>query len=71
MKKWTADFGNDPNDDYNLVVEILCDDEEIAIVQKRNNEMEIKWYPNKDEIIIPLDWFLDLLQEAQKRLMKE
>lgn len=35
MERWSADFVNNPNEDYNLMVEILYDEEEIAVVKKR------------------------------------
>lgn len=37
MEKWSADFVNNPNEDYNLMVEILYDEEEIAVVKKDEN----------------------------------
>jgi hypothetical protein len=68
LKTWTADFCNDPNDDYNLIVEILCDDEEIAVVRRGKNGLEIQWYPNAEKIVVPADWLNGLLTEAAKRL---
>jgi hypothetical protein len=68
MNNWTADFTNDPNDDYNPIVEILCDGEEIAVIRKGKEKLEIKWYPNEKELIIPFKWLLSLLTEAEKRM---
>lgn len=68
MKNWTADFTNNPFDDYNLIVEILCDDEEIAVIRQTSNGLELKWYPNDAELFVPLDWLSELLIEAKKRL---
>ena len=31
---WSADFGNDPYDDYNLIVEILYNEKDVAIIRK-------------------------------------
>ena len=70
MNNWTADFSNDPNDDYNLIVEILCNEEEIAIIRKGKEELEIMWYPNEKELVIPHKWLLTLLNEAEKRMQE-
>ena len=71
MKQWTADFGNDPYDDYNLIVEILYGDEEIAIIKQGQHELEMKWYPNKEELTIPIDWLSGLFLEAKRRMSNE
>jgi hypothetical protein len=68
MKQWTADFCNDPYDDYNLIIEILCGDEEIAVIKQGQQRLEMKWYPNKEELIIPVEWLSELLLEAKKRM---
>ena len=70
MRNWSADFGNDPNNDYNPIIEILCEDEEVAVIKEGKSGLEIKWYPNKEELIIPLDWLQGLLIEAKKRMNK-
>lgn len=31
---WSADFGNDLYDDYNLIVEILYNEKDVAIIRK-------------------------------------
>jgi hypothetical protein len=68
LKKWTADFVNDPNDDYNLIIEVLCDEEEIAIIRRKKDDLEMQWYANAEEIVIPVEWLAGLLIEATKRL---
>ena len=68
MNNWSADFGNDPYDDYNLIVEILCDNEEIAVIKQGQNGLNLIWYPNEEEISMPVDWLLGLLEETQKRM---
>ena len=68
MNKWCADFCNDPYNDYNLIVEVLCDDEEMAVIKKINAKLELHWYPCENKITVPVDWLLALLDEATKRL---
>ena len=71
MKQWSADFANDPHDDYNLIVEILCDDTYVAVIKQGKEGLEIKWYPTEKELVIPLDWLSGLLEEAKIRLSNE
>ena len=68
MEQWSADIANDPFDNYNLIVEILFNDENIAVIKQGKEGLEIKWYPNKEELTIPLKWLLNLLIYAEKRL---
>ncbi|MDL2288832.1 hypothetical protein LJC32_05585 [Oscillospiraceae bacterium OttesenSCG-928-F05] len=68
MKKWSADFGNDPFDDYSLTVEILYGDEDVAMIKRGVDGIEIKWYPHKNELVIPFEWFFSLLEDAKQRL---
>ena len=67
-KEWSADFANDPYDDYNLIVEILYGDEDIAVIKRSQIGLEIKFYPNTEELLIPFDWLLRLLLETERRL---
>jgi len=71
MKQWTADFGNDLYDDYNPIIEILYDDEEIAMIKQGEQGLEIKWYPNQQELTVPFDWLLGLFLEAKRRMGSE
>jgi len=68
MINWTADFTNDPNDDYNLIVEILYNKEEVAVIKQGEQGLEMKCYPNQSDLIIPVDWLLGLIQEYKKRI---
>ena len=70
MDNWTADFTNDPNDDYSPIVEILCNGEEIAVIRKRKDGLEVMWYPNEEELILPHKWLSSLLNEAEKRMQE-
>ena len=68
MRQWAADFANDPYDDYNLIVEILCDDKEVAVIKQMQQGLEMKWHPSKEELRIPVDWLLGLFLEAKERM---
>lgn len=68
MKQWTADIANDPFDDYNLVFEILYGEEEVAIIRKGKEGLEIQWFCQKEELIIPFDWLFGLMAAAKERL---
>ncbi|WP_196595097.1 hypothetical protein [Pectinatus frisingensis] len=68
MKGWTADFTNDALNDFELAVEILYNDEDVAVIRKGENGLEIKWYANQNQLIVPLDWLAELLAEAKKQM---
>lgn len=68
MNKWTADFGNDPFDDYNLIVEILFNEKDVAVIKQCNDGLKLKWYASDNDLIIPVDWLMGLLKEAKERL---
>lgn len=70
MSGWTADFANDPFDDYNLIVEILFDDEDVAVIKQGKDGLEMKWYATDKDIIIPVEWLNGLLNEAKERLKR-
>lgn len=71
MNEWTADFTNDPFDDYNLIVEILFNDEEVAVIKQGSDGLMIKWYASDEDHLIPIDWLNALLNEAKERLKRE
>lgn len=68
MNVWTADFANDPYNDYSPIVEILYDDKDVAVIIQGKDGLELKWYPNKRELIIPLQWLCGIIIEFEKRL---
>ena len=68
MTGWSADFANDPYNDYNLQVEILFNGEDIAVIKQGKDDIEMKWYANKDDLIIPFDWLVGLFLETKRRL---
>jgi len=68
MKEWTADFGNDPYDDYNLIVLIYYDDMDVAVIKQTPQGLEMKMYPSEKELKIPVEWLMGLLVETQRRM---
>lgn len=70
MQKWTADFTNDPFNNYELIVEIQRDGKDVARIQPGKNGLELKWYANDSDLIIPLDWLLGLINEINKGSVK-
>ncbi|NLD49816.1 MAG: hypothetical protein GX660_21935 [Clostridiaceae bacterium] len=55
MSGWTADFANDPFDDYNLIVEILFNDEDVAVIKQGKDGLEMKWYATDKDILSRLN----------------
>jgi hypothetical protein len=70
MSKWAADFANDPSNDFEFMVEILYDDKDVAVIRRGEEGLELKWYANKKDLVIPLDWISETFIEAKKRLIK-
>lgn len=68
MSKWTADFTNDPFNEYEIIIEILCNDEDVAIVRQGEHGLELKWYASHEDLTVPVEWIVGLLIEAEKRL---
>lgn len=68
MKGWTADIVNNPNDDYNLMIEILYNEVDVAVIYKCDDELILKYYASKDDLVIPVDYLIKLLEDAKARL---
>jgi hypothetical protein len=71
LLEWTADYTNDPYNDYEVIVEILCNDEDVAVIRQTDNGLELKWYANQKDLMVPLEWLSNLLLEAKKRLKSQ
>jgi hypothetical protein len=71
MQKWSADFVNDPSDDYNLIVEVLYDDKDVAVIHNIGEGIVIKWYPQACGLEVPIDWLIGLLSIAKERLARD
>jgi len=71
MNKWTADFTNNPFDDYNLMVELFFDEVEVASIKKGEKGLELKLYENNRDLCIPLNWLSDLILEFENKIIEE
>ena len=71
MREWTADFGNDPDDDYNLVLIIYYKDEDVALIKQTSQGLTLTWYPQEKLLSIPVEWLSKLLMEAKRSLTEE
>ena len=60
MEDWTAYYSNNPDDDYNLIVEILFKDEDIAMISNGIDGLELKWYASNADVKVPVEWLLSL-----------
>lgn len=71
MKEWTADITNDPNYDYSLIIEILCDDKDLAVIRKSQHYLILKWYATPKGLIMPVDWLSKLLLRAGEGIIEQ
>jgi len=65
---WEADFGNDPDDDGNIIVEIQYQGEYVGVIKQGKNGLVITWYEHKGDLVLPLEWFQDLIEEVKEQL---
>ena len=68
MNGLEANYINNPNDDYNITIEILYNDVDVANISKNVDKLELKFYANNEDVTIPVDWLLELLQTAKQSL---
>lgn len=68
MGEWKSVFANDPLNDYDLVIELECDESQIAYIKKSNIGLELVILPNSENVKIPLTWLSDVIDKANKEL---
>lgn len=66
--RWTSEITNDPNNDYELVVELLMDEEYIGRIASGDGGLVLKVYPRNDPVVIPLPWLVGVFNQAQSDL---
>ena len=68
MLQWTADFTNDPNNDYELMIEILCNGEDIGVIKREKSKLTFILFAHGKDLAIPFNWLLGIMNEANKNL---
>lgn len=68
MRGWTADYVNNPYNDFEIVVEILYNDKDVGVIYKDEQGVAIKWYENNEPLVIPVEWLVVLLMEVKSKL---
>jgi len=69
MNGWSADFVNDPNNDFEVVIEILYKDKDVGVIRQGGDGLEFHWYENTERLVIPVDWLIKLLNDAKDKLL--
>ena len=69
MPEWSADFINDPNSDFDVVLEVRCNDDDVAVIRKKKKKIEFTWYANQKDLTIPGELLLELIKVAEERLV--
>ncbi len=65
MSQWAADFTNDPNNNYELMVEILYNGEDVGVIKRGKYGIELIWFDHQNNLTVPFDWLFKLMSEAQ------
>lgn len=68
MLQWTADFTNDPNNDYELMIEILHNGEDVGVIKRGKHGLEFILFSHSKDVVIPFDWLLGLMNEVNSKL---
>ncbi|MBU3131877.1 hypothetical protein KPL40_05380 [Clostridium gasigenes] len=63
MSKVVADYVNDPDNDFDLMVEILDDNEEIAMIRKVEGIYKLIIFENIKRVEIPLEWLNNVIRK--------
>lgn len=73
MTEWSADILTDPDNDYEMIIEILYNDVDVGVIREGKDGLVLKWYANQDDISVPLDWLANLINRARidLKLIKE
>jgi hypothetical protein len=75
--KWNADITNDPDDDFNLYIELLEGEDQESeeyrgrITRNANDDLILTIYPSDSSVEIPLDWLLSIVAGAEKDLLRK
>jgi len=69
QNRWTADIANDPDHDYDLVIELREDGKDVAVIRRGQDGLELVWYADRADRTVPVKWLKELLAYAEERLL--
>ena len=67
---WTADITNDPEHDFDLIIELLENDEYQGRIERQNGVLVVRFYSLPD-LTIPAVWLRQILTRAEEDLKCE
>ena len=66
---WTAEVTNDPDNDYDLYIELLEEGEfRGKIFRDASGELVMHLYEDRPALSIPLEWLLQVAESAKRDL---
>lgn len=68
MNGWNAITVNDPDNDYDLMIEIEYKNSDVGCIKKTTSGFDLLWYSNSTNLVIPIDWLESVIQKAKKEL---
>jgi len=67
MKGWTAEITNNPDNDYELYMELLEDDEYRARIERAPSaQLVLTVYGTTQAFSLPIDWLLEVVEGFKK-----
>lgn len=71
MVGWEALFGNNPDKDFELEMELWEEGELRAMIRNTSDGLELRMFAHTGDVTIPVSWLLDKLMLAQQDLKPE
>ncbi|MCL2855401.1 MAG: hypothetical protein FWE21_07270 [Defluviitaleaceae bacterium] len=62
---WGLCYVNDPDDDFNIVIEVLYGERDVALMTCDFCGI-MRWHPNKEGVDIPIDYLLELIHKSKE-----
>lgn len=68
LYNWNTIFVNDSDNDFDLIIELECDGDNVGYIKRKESGLSVVFYPCKDKIEIPLSWLENVINKAKREL---
>lgn len=67
MNNWNSEITNNPDDDYNLYIELLNGEDYVGkIFRDTDKKLKLQVYSDESTSSIPCDWLMKIIESAEK-----